>query len=358
MIHILHISDLHFFKNAASYNTEEILLREVSNKVKGVPKGKKLLIITGDLHNYWDKDYQKAEEFLKRLALHMGLDIKEDVFVVPGNHDVGNDVSLEPLLKKEDKKWKAHQASCLDMLKMGKKGYIEERLQVFRPYSAFVQNLGIYASTQGIDYSVSTHVRCWRGKLNILHLNTALIADGTKKNDQMTDADAAASPDTWKLYYNDKIPSLAIGHNSFFDLKKDQRLDLAGTFALRNISAYLAGDIHCTEKDPERQMIRLESGYSQGVVIPNLVVPKSIADGDDDYSEVGFCWHQWNEENGKVNVEFRKWTKYTLGKTLPIGEKGEYVMRHSRPVIDPDSTRVPVETLNAEETLESENIDE
>ena len=40
MIYILHISDLHFVKNAASYNTEEILIREAANKVRNVAKGK------------------------------------------------------------------------------------------------------------------------------------------------------------------------------------------------------------------------------------------------------------------------------------------------------------------------------
>ena len=106
MIHILHISDLHFVKNAARYNTEEVLLREASKKVRGVPQGKKLLIVTGDFHNFWDKDYQNAEEFLEKLVTGMGLDMKQDVFVIPGNHDVGNDAALEPLLQPKDSDWK------------------------------------------------------------------------------------------------------------------------------------------------------------------------------------------------------------------------------------------------------------
>ena len=131
MIHILHISDLHFVQNAAAYNTEEILLREASEKVRNVPQGKKLLIITGDFHNFKDEDYHKAEEFLKRLVKKMGLDMDKDVFVVPGNHDVGNDTALEPLLQPIDSNWKSHQKSCLKMLKDGDKDYIEERLLKF-----------------------------------------------------------------------------------------------------------------------------------------------------------------------------------------------------------------------------------
>ena len=332
MIHILHISDLHFVKNAAAYNTEEVLLREASEKVRGVPQGKKLLIVTGDFHNFWDKDYQKAEEFLEKLVTGMGLDMKQDVFVIPGNHDVGNDAALEPLLQPKDSDWKSHQKSCLSMLKNNDKDYIEERLLKFLPYCVFLQHLGIYDIASDEKYPARTHVRCWRSTLNILHLNTALIADGTNKNNQMTDADIAANPKTWQPYYDAAIPSIAIGHCNFYDIKKDQRADLAGTFALRNVSAYLCGDRHQTERDPEHRTIPIQPEIKQDIRIPNLVAAKSIADGDDSYSEVGFCWHYWDEVSDEVSVEFRKWTRDTRGKTEPDGEGRKYDMRHERPV--------------------------
>lgn len=331
MIHILHISDLHFVKNAAAYNTEEILLREAARKVKDIPLGKKLLIVTGDFHNFWDQDYEKAEDFLQKLVSKMGLDIRQDVFVIPGNHDVGNDTILKPFLEPKDRFWKKHQKSCLTMLKNGDKDNIEERLQVFSSYSSFVRKLGIYTTSSSDDYPARSHIRCWRGKLNILHLNTALIADGTSKTEQMTDADMAASPETWKYYFDPTVPSLAIGHNAYFDLQKGQRKDLAAVFNLRNVSAYLCGDMHRTEKDPEHQMIRLQSGHRRGIEIPNLVAPRSIADEKDDYSDVGFCWHYWDEETDNVTVEFRKWTRENLAETAPDGLQGEYVMRREKP---------------------------
>ena len=148
MIHILHLPDLHFVKNAASHNFQEVLQNEASEKVRNVPQGKKLLIVTGDFHNLEDADYTDAEQFLQKLASIMGLDIKQDVFVVPGDHDVGNDAALEPLLTPEDMNWKYHQASCLELLKTGNKSYvkerIKERLQVFRPYSNLMRQICIY----------------------------------------------------------------------------------------------------------------------------------------------------------------------------------------------------------------------
>ena len=328
--YILHLSDLHFEKNAAAYNTEEIILREAEEKVKNVPQGNKLLVVTGDFHNFDDEDYSKAESFLKNLVDKMGLVMKQDVFVIPGNHDVGNDTALKPFLEPIDPDWKSHNKSALTMLKHGDKGYLGERLRVFRPYCAFVQRLGIYDSSLGEDYPSKTHVRSWRGRLNILHLNTALIADGKSKKNHQTDADGAANPDTWKDYNNKDIPSIALGHNSYYDLKANQRKDLAGIFALWNISVYLCGDRHRTEHDTEQNNITIESGHKNEKRIPNMVAAKGIADGDDTYSEVGFGWHIWDEDTDDVSVELRKWTRDALGKTTSGGDVDGYEMRRQK----------------------------
>lgn len=333
MIYILHISDLHFVKNAATYHTAEILQREAKAKLEGIPQGQKLLIVTGDFHNFNDKDYDKAEEFLKSLVSVMGIDMSRDVFVVPGNHDVGNDEVLKPLLEEVDPDWKKHNKSAVNMIKKGDMDYVAERLRAFRRYSVFVYKLGIYDPTKNFDAPVAVHVRTWNGKqrLNILHLNTALIADGKTKQEQIIDTDTAANPETWKYFDSEHIPAIAIGHNSYFDLKQKYRKELATTFSLRNVGAYLAGDTHRTEHDSERQMIRLVSGSRQGQEIPNLVAARGIADGKDDYSEVGFCWHEWDEDSGRVTVEFRNWTPENLAQTVPEGDRGEYFMRSAIP---------------------------
>lgn len=329
MTYILHISDLHFVNNAASHNSGEVLIREAAERTRTIPPGQKLLIVTGDFHNFSDPDYQNAEDFLRRLTEGMGLDPAQDVFVVPGNHDVGNDGLLKPLLEAGDPKWRNHKKAALQMLKNGDRDYLDERLQVFLPYCAMVQRLGIYDEALGKDYPARTHVRCWRGRLNVLHLNTALTADGKTKTDQTTDTAGAADPKTWEALYREELPAIAIGHNSFYDLQQTQRRDLAGSFALRNVSAYLCGDTHLTETDPERQMIRLESGHIQCPEIPNLTAARGIADGDDRYSDVGFCWQLWDEERDRVTVEFRKWTREQLARTQPNGEAGAYCMLHA-----------------------------
>lgn len=333
MIYILHVSDLHFVNNAVSSNSETILYREAVRKAQSIPQGKKLLIISGDFHNYWESNYDKAQSFITRLVSEMGLEMSKDVFVVPGNHDVGNDNSLKTALQNTDPQWKMHSKAAITMIKNGELEFLEERLRVFKPYNEFVHRLGIYDANDGLNTPAKTHVRSWRGQLNILHLNTAIIADGKSKSDQMTDVDSAAREETWHNFYASNIPAIAIGHNNYFDLVDKQRKDLATVFALRNVSAYLCGDNHLTETEPERQMIRIEAGAKQGAEIPNLVAARGIGDGNDSFSEIGYCWHLWDEVTGKVTVEFRKWTRENLAKTVINGEPGEYYMHGDLPVV-------------------------
>ena len=100
----MHLSDLHIATNAEWNNMKECLLRELQNKMKSVPEGKKLLVITGDFHVFGQKDFSEAEKFISELIQKTGLQKKKDVFVVPGNHDI---------CYSDDKEEKARQVSII-----------------------------------------------------------------------------------------------------------------------------------------------------------------------------------------------------------------------------------------------------
>lgn len=351
MAEILHISDLHFVKNADAYNMEQILLREAA-AVKALPRGEKLLIVTGDLHNFRDADYRRAAQLLKKLAGIMDLDLEQDLFLVPGNHDVGNDAALDACFG-DNPAWKKLSRAAVSMLKNRDTDYLEDRLRAFRPYCRFVRELMRCGACPEEDGPARVHVRNWRGKLNILHLNTALIADGAAKDDQMADIDAAADPETWKDAGSEDTPALAIGHNSFFDLERTQRQALEAVFARRNVSAYLCGDTHRKNLDPDEQAISLESGLKGNrESIPNVVCAKSVADLTDNYSDFGYYWHHWNEATGWVTLEFRRWNREYLGRTVPEGEGEGYPMRTTAPAAAP-VRREPGELLSAPDYPES-----
>ncbi len=342
---ILHISDLHFVKNAGAYNMERILLREAEEAVRGKGEGEKLLIVTGDFHNFSEEDYEQAGNFLLELKDAMGLDMSKDVFVIPGNHDVGNDKTLSRALSGLDEFWKDNLENNVSRLKEGKRStsIVNQRLRAFRPYSEFVKSLHIYdnepAAKDDPDYPARVHVRCWRGKLNLLHLNTALAADGSPdKGNQVFDVDTAAMSETWENLDLDRIPALALGHNSFFDLAEgddghpSMKLQdpLMTFFNDFHVSAYLCGDTHRTEKRTIRQLIPLDDGRDpdNNDSIPNIVCAKSVADMTDTYSDFGYYLHEWNEKTDKVIYQFHRWRSEYVKGTREEGKR-EYRMRRA-----------------------------
>ena len=295
MIHLLHISDLHFAVGAQWNNMRVALLNHAREKLKNTPKGEKLLIITGDFHNFVTKNYKDVLIFLPELFHAMDIDPEKDVFVIPGNHDAVDDMSTREAfvaLVKDD------ITRINDLL--------ERIIPSFTSYSEMVKKLRIYSST-GSDIPSSVHVRTWRDKLNILHLNTALIADGKEKDNQLVDIDTATSPNVRQQLNINNLPTIVIGHNDFYDLHQNHQKALTGLFAQEDcVRAYLCGDKHKRNTPREHKQIYLHP-TDLSKAIPNIICYKSTADEKDDYSDFGMIWHIWDESNGKVELEFWKW---------------------------------------------------
>ena len=64
MVSILHISDLHIIEGAEWNNMRAALLEEAGERTHDLPDGEKLLLISGDLHNFSDSSYQKVTQLL------------------------------------------------------------------------------------------------------------------------------------------------------------------------------------------------------------------------------------------------------------------------------------------------------
>lgn len=307
MVNILHLSDLHIICGAVWNNMRGTLLEDVRKKLAGKTCKEKILVITGDFHNYGDNDYETAKKFLQELIQIMEIDPKQDVFVIPGNHDVSNDTVMQHTYD-ADCDWKKRKDAAITAIKDGRTSeYLEWRMESFGAYNAFVKELGIYEENAG-NMPALVHIRNWRGKLNILHLNTALAADGTSKSNQKIDMDTATDDQLWKQA-DKNSPTIAIGHNSYYDLDEEQKIQLAAILGRKNVRAYLCGDVHQLEKNRECQMIRLQSGYQKAPEIPNIVCPKGASDSQDEYSEFGFYWHEWDEETGDVHLVSEIWKR-------------------------------------------------
>lgn len=350
MVTIFHLSDLHIVKNSNWDDMKDHFFNAIRNLN---PDNEKLLIVTGDFHNFKEKDYRQAIEFLDELIKAMGIDRHKDVFVVPGNHDVGSEHAVKQVFstkrgwktqKSADKAWKkwySEQEGIVAWLK-GDHSNDEERiaekvkgrLDAYTPYCAFVRSLEIYPDEEDF-LPASVHVRTWQGRLNLLHLNTTLVADDSKKKtDQQLDIITAKSSQIWDGVNTD-LPTLALGHNSFYDILLSQQEKLKDVFIKHHVCAYLCGDTHKEEQSPGQQTIILDRGYgSTEGNIPNVVGIKAAPDPTDTYSDFGFYLHEWNKDKAIVTITLCRWLNNDNRPRFKYehGEGDKYHMPRSRSI--------------------------
>ena len=319
MIYLLHISDLHLVADPRWNNMKNAILESVRETLREVPLGEKLLVITGDFHNFIQNNFVYAEEFVLSLVKAMSIDLEKDVFVIPGNHDVSNNIPGE-----------VDREALLDFIKRNpeklyQNNRIDKLLECYKGYEEFVKKIEIYKETDDRK-PVTTHVRTWRGKLNLLHLNTALVADGSEKTGQMADTLTATSQEIRDELRRGNLPCIAIGHNSFYDLEENQRNELAGMFLQEGVCAYLSGDRH--QKNRKREEKSIVLGEEKGIVtIPNVVGYRTSADKSDTYSDFGMIWHLWDELAGTVRMKYMRWDPDDQGKMHEDGEGDLYKLK-------------------------------
>ena len=333
MVRILHLSDLHFCGDAQAINMRNNILKAAKD-VRDLSRNEKLLIITGDFHNFGAKDYADAQEFIDKLVKAMDIDREQDIFIIPGNHDVGNDKALDATIGTTNPKWKKENIGAVASIKGGDFTLIDERLQMFTPYCQFAHAIGVYSADEANALlPAKVHVRTWRGKLNILHLNTALVADGFAKDNQMADVGAVVSDGVRDALMRDGLPVLVLGHNNFFDLNEDQQKDLQAAFGnleYPNVSAYLCGDTHRITPNDLKKRILLHPNNTEDTGIANIICVKGISERPDYYSDFGFFWHEWNEKTDAVLAHLKSWDRDSCSDYYDNG-KGyiQYKMRRS-----------------------------
>lgn len=286
MIRWLHISDLHI-KNKADWNnfkTELISRCKKSGKID-------LVIVTGDFHDFIDRtDFSLAKDFLRQLIDTLGLDIRKDLFVVPGNHDGVTVV---------DEKKVYVEAAKRNPMEL-EQTWIEKLQSAFVDYEAFVKDLIP-------DYPANPsqiHHRIWNNKINFIHCNTALVADGKQKKKQLMDIHKMAMEK-----YRTDIPNIILAHNCFYDLHVEQQKRIQDIVRNHPVCAYFCGDRHVEKVE------QIVYECNQNRQIPCVVGYKSSPEAIDDYSVFGMIIGEW-EESERI-ASLKGWT-WKSGKGFEI----------------------------------------
>ena len=338
----LQISDLHILLNSPSWQDyENAIFNFFSEKPEKKPN---FVVITGDYRNIRKNEpYDLAVKFIRDLMGLLELNISMDLFMVPGNHDTlpqqdrdaiqdrrTNDLQrllpcgLSPWDRKEDEEvWleknRDDPADYLDRLCSVSRDDTENENAVFIPillwgfeqYQRMVKQLIPWYTDSGW-LPEGPHVRKWENGnglgFNIIHLNTALVADGSHSHYQALDLRG-----TKDIFYKIRngLPTLVLAHNSFYDLHPQIQDELKKPMSTARVCAWLCGDVHKFSTDESISCPTDSGSYS----VPIFVCGKGAPDHGDDYSQNGFFLY-------KLDNEELAWQKFMWTKDgIREGEK-------------------------------------
>lgn len=277
----LQISDLHIFDNTEWKVMEEAYCNfEYKEYVK-------FILVTGDLHNF-KENYEKAKEFLEKLLNFLGLS-KRDIFIIPGNHDSGICNGKKAYTYFIENEVDNDQDCYREYFVKGK---LED---CFDEYNTFIKEFYEDSLISPYEKPEQVNVRNWNGKLNIIHLNTAINCNGNNKLKQIVDIYNLSN--LGALLRN--CPSIVIGHHPLDMIHSSHEKYLIRYMTDWKVSAYMCGDLHKENKNN----IELFSGK----IIPEFICGKASPEMKDTYSDLGCILYLKESESSKVKTLPYKW---------------------------------------------------
>ncbi len=273
MIRWLQISDLHIKKRA----DWQIFEQELVGKCEELGKFD-FVIVTGDFHDFSEKtNFQQSKEFLTGLMKKLHLNIEEDLFLIPGNHDGVTEIADKSIHIKALRENPLDSAAPDSFKVLG---------GAFATYEKFVKEL---IPTYPVEHPAASHVRCWKGKINFVHCNTAIGADGRNKDMQMLNVDELA-----ELVLDKEKTNIILAHNSFADMDERIQKRIKDYIRVNHIAAYFCGDRH------RQEFVGIEIDRKKNLSIPCVVNYKSAPDATDCYSEFGIIVGEWSGQIAKL----------------------------------------------------------
>ena len=265
----LQLSDLHIFDS-----TEWNLMKK---EYEIILKEKKIdfVIISGDLHQYND-DYSKTIKFLNNLVDFLGIS-KNDIFIIPGNHDVSNFKMKNLIVKDICERIENNEIDAYQE-------YLEELSSSYNTFRDFIRNFYGEEIREEYEQLISgTCVFNWRNSLNILALNSTLICDGSKNHKQILNTKMLSS-----ITIDNNLPTIACAHHNVHDIFEPHIKVLTSVIRQNNVSAFICGDAHLFGHNPPLTPIWPKN-------TEYIICGKSAIEPNDSYSQVGFMLFEWQQ---------------------------------------------------------------
>ena len=262
----LQLSDLHIFSS-----TDWNIMREAYRNLAKVVKPD-FLVVTGDFrHKKTNPSYENALHFLNEVTKVFGLK-KSDVFLVPGNHDVDNFPYRNEIINTI----KLELPENPDVYRRYMNDDTGDLRNAFTQYQKFVSTFyGKTVKDERVKTPSDVFAITYKNYANIVILNTALISNGTRDEQQIVDINAFS-----KLRLKSSLPTIVLAHHDLGSVHESHRKRMTTILNSINARVYLCGDEH-----------RMRKGSISKKEIPNTSVPsivcgKSAIEMGDSYSEL------------------------------------------------------------------------
>lgn len=284
MIAWLHLSDLHF----NNVGTETDLMREkLVTYLSHLSEAQTFsyLFLTGDIRNAPDRDYPaEAIPFLKEL-LRTARIPRENIFIVPGNHDIERDgpgraEAIERVLKNYDTARGIIAEDELCLLKGQRAGYLRFLQPLLPP-----ERISKYQMDQPPHFSVETE------HLNIIHLDSTLVYNENHRSDLII---GSYSLSRVIRDCNPEKPTVILSHYSFDDLCREEQQVVLAWMKQRQVQLWLAGHEH-------QDIVRKQRDWFYEIQSGNLNFADRTAPGfvvgtlDTESGHGSFQVHRWNQ---------------------------------------------------------------
>ncbi len=313
----IQISDLHIMLNSPAWaNFSDRFFSFFESRSIHKPD---FVVFSGDYRNIQKKEsFEMAEQFIMRVKKEFKLS-DNDIFMVPGNHDMdpqydeldSRTVQMKKTLPPTVTPWERVTDSDaveqkLKLCEEEPEDYIDRICNVRRTagenvnavlWEPLINGFGPYEQMakaiiswydEELRSPAEPHLRRWVSSdaetgFNIIHLNTAIMADGSRAHYQTIDLNKTISA----FKKAEDKPSIVIAHNSFFDLHPQIQKQLMHSLSKAHTCCWLCGDAH--KFDNASILCTSEKG---AYFIPVFVCGKSAPDHSDGYSDIGFLSYE------------------------------------------------------------------
>lgn len=299
-VRFLQISDLHFqFQNYDTIVMRDKLLDFI--EVLRRESDFDFLLLTGDIAHKGDVYNEDVKEYLNGIIKSMGLS-KNNVHLVPGNHDISRDMTRTLLIDSIMKS--PNPSEMLDKLDQKATNILVEGQRKFFDF---------YEDFMGVKYpEEDLHFLYQSEKYNVLSINTCLLSDkkgeeGTLLTAQMKLYKAIRKMNKEKN--KGKVLNIAIGHHTLGCIESSERESIKAHFDDYFIDLYLAGHVHdssfnITANTNENPFLELVSG---AIIKDEYATPEFISvDVNLDNGETEVTYYIWN-------TEYKYWSKNNQG---------------------------------------------